>query len=110
MITMDWERVESKGALVYWRRRLIDRSYLAVVKQTTGEHAGRWRWQHRGPEIARGTGTVVHAEGFRARAETAQRAADQHVNYRYGIDDTCGTCGVLARECGHRFPETSQEK
>lgn len=26
---------------------------------------------------------------------------------RYGWDDTCDTCGVLARECGHRGPEQS---
>jgi hypothetical protein len=24
---------------------------------------------------------------------------------RYGWDDTCDSCGVLARECGHRQPE-----
>lgn len=24
---------------------------------------------------------------------------------RYGWDDHCGSCGVLARECGHRQPE-----
>lgn len=24
---------------------------------------------------------------------------------RYGWDDHCETCGVLARECGHRQPE-----
>jgi hypothetical protein len=25
---------------------------------------------------------------------------------RYGWDDYCETCGVLARECGHRAPES----
>jgi hypothetical protein len=25
---------------------------------------------------------------------------------RYGWDDYCGACGVLARECGHRQPES----
>lgn len=25
---------------------------------------------------------------------------------RYGWNDTCDTCGVLARSCGHRQPET----
>jgi hypothetical protein len=24
---------------------------------------------------------------------------------RYGWDDTCQSCGVLARQCGHRQPE-----
>lgn len=24
---------------------------------------------------------------------------------RYGWDDYCGTCAVVARECGHRTPE-----
>jgi hypothetical protein len=27
---------------------------------------------------------------------------------RYGWNDTCETCGVLARECGHRQPEREQ--
>jgi hypothetical protein len=25
---------------------------------------------------------------------------------RYGWDDYCATCGILARVCGHRSPET----
>ncbi len=27
---------------------------------------------------------------------------------RYGWDDTCESCGVLARACGHRTPENPQ--
>lgn len=27
---------------------------------------------------------------------------------RYGWDDHCETCGVLARECGHRTPEAGR--
>jgi hypothetical protein len=27
---------------------------------------------------------------------------------RYGWDDHCDTCGVLARDCGHRTPERKQ--
>jgi hypothetical protein len=26
---------------------------------------------------------------------------------RYGWDDYCQTCGILARDCGHRQPETA---
>lgn len=29
---------------------------------------------------------------------------------RYGWDDHCQTCGVLARECGHRCDETKQRR
>ncbi len=27
---------------------------------------------------------------------------------RYGWDDYCATCGVLARDCGHRQPERDE--
>lgn len=28
---------------------------------------------------------------------------------RYGWDETCESCNELARECGHRMPETRQD-
>jgi hypothetical protein len=37
-----------------------------------------------------------------AAAPAALRALAQE---RYGWDDHCESCGVLARECGHRQPE-----
>lgn len=29
---------------------------------------------------------------------------------RYGWNDYCGSCGVLARECGHRTPEGKTDR
>lgn len=40
-----------------------------------------------------------------AESPTALRAAARE---RYGWDDYCESCGVLARECGHRQPESRQ--
>lgn len=40
----------------------------------------------------------------RLSTDTPQRLREL-ARERYGWDDICGTCNVLARECGHRQPE-----
>lgn len=52
-------------------------------------------------------GWYLHLPNRIGPADTPQllRAAARQ---RYGWDDTCATCGVLARDCGHRQPERDQ--
>lgn len=78
-----WSAVRSGGVLVYWLRRLPDRSgYLAVTPPEGPDMP--WRWQHRGPGYDRdadghATGTTVHAAGVADTAPKARRAADRHI-------------------------------
>lgn len=51
--------------------------------------------------------TRAHALPNRVSAKTPE-ALRGLAQERYGWDDYCDTCGVLARVCGHRTPETRE--
>lgn len=97
-----WEQIRSQGRLVYWRRQLPDRSWLAVSKD-----GPRWHWGRYGPRFGI-NGGILWYEGSRSTSALARRDADRTVNDpdRYGPTDTCATCNVEAQECGHRAPES----
>lgn len=75
----EWERIDSRGRLIYWRLRLADRWY--VVQRSRG--TDRWMWQLRqhGP----GRPGVLLAEGSRSTSTLARAAAERHC--AFGSDD-----------------------
>lgn len=74
----EWERWRHRGVLVAWRRYLAPGEYLAVRRQDDG----RWRWEHRGPELATNDAgrpvPRINAEGAAGTSAAAKRAADRH--------------------------------
>lgn len=94
--TCEWERVtDFQGKLVYWKRSLPDKSYLAVSRVEEG-----WQWAHRGPqfgwldEATTKRGYPVQAEGRASSSTIARRQADRHVG---PFDQRCPHgCGPLA--------------
>jgi hypothetical protein len=69
-----WERITSRGRLVWWRRPLGRHVYLAVSKRPDGV----WTWTHRGPETDRASGYRAHAGGTARSSTTARKQADRY--------------------------------
>lgn len=76
-----------------------------LTRQLPGWHV--WHSGHRWNAVPAPAG-VDHIEALalpgRLSAHTPQLLRGL-ARARYGWDDYCGTCNVLARQCGHRQPE-----
>lgn len=86
-----------------WLRRLDEElSGWHVWYSSSGGTTGRgWR-------AVPAPAAVEHADALTLPGRIwAATPADLRtlVRQRYGWDDDCQSCGVLARECGHRQPE-----
>lgn len=85
-----------------WIKRLREQLPGWVIFRSGGSLVGvKW---HAAPAPS---GTPGH-EGFQLpNRVSASTPAELRAlaRERYGWDDTCESCGVLARECGHRQPE-----
>lgn len=86
-----------------WARRLAEQLPGWAVWYTSGGGIGRGWYAVPAPpgvgplekyELPNRIGPYVHPRQLRADARA-----------RYGWEDYCGSCGVPARECGHRQPE-----
>lgn len=85
-----------------WLRRLADR--LPGWQVWVSSPGPKWNAVPAPADI--GHTEALHLPG-RVHAATPQLLR-QLCRERYGWDDICGTCNVLARECGHRQPETKE--
>lgn len=86
-----------------WLSRLDEELPGWLVWRAGGTLVGGTQW-NAAPAPA-GTPRTDHPKlANRITAETPAKLRTL-ARERYGWDDTCESCGVLARECGHRQPE-----
>ena len=78
-----WDRVCSRGRLVYWHRKLGENEWLAVMRVEGG-----WRWRWYGPKRSRVPNPpyLVNAEGIATTSRVAKTAADKHIEARRSTD------------------------
>jgi len=85
-----------------WLKRLDEQIHGWLVWRTGGPLVGvRW---HAAPAPADTPGTGYSLLQNRITADTPAELR-RLARERYGWYDHCESCGVLARECGHRQPE-----
>lgn len=86
-----------------WLRRLNEQLSGWHVWYTSGGGTGRGWYAVPAPDDIDHTATLTLPARIGPYRTPQGLRADAHD--RYGWDDTCESCGVLARECGHRQPE-----
>ena len=72
MTAEGWEPIEDDGQLIYWRRRLPERRWLAVVDYGFG-----WGWALRSHTTP--AGRLLGSGSGYADAEAAKAAADAYI-------------------------------
>lgn len=86
-----------------WARRLNAELPGWHIWYTSGGSTGRGWYAVPAPDDADHTATLTLPARIGPYHAPQGLRADAHD--RYGWSDTCESCGVLARECGHRQPE-----
>jgi hypothetical protein len=92
-----------------WLRRLNAQLPGWTVWYSSGSLAGSGYFTAPAPgDLPKGTNRLGLANRLGPYRDPKVLRAE--ARERYGWDDHCDTCGVLARDCGHHRPETRNRR